>query len=91
MKVIYFYAPSWCRTSNLYKYTFDNIAKVLKDEKTEFVALDVESEEGVKASIKYSVRNVPTIVILKNSKVMETIEVNAETNKELKKIIEKWK
>jgi thioredoxin-like negative regulator of GroEL len=89
MKVIYFYAPSWYRTSNLYKYTFGNV--VLKDEKTEFVALDVESEEGVKASIKYSVRNVPTIIILKNSKAVETIKVNAETNKELKKIIEKWK
>lgn len=55
-----------------------------------FKYVDVESDEGVDLSCEYTVRNVPTIIIIKNNEEVERV-CGTRTKDELKNIIEKWK
>ena len=57
-KVLYFYAM-W---DNNATEKLNNFYKAGKALKVPFDVIDVETPEGVKASIKYEVRNVPTIL-----------------------------
>lgn len=68
-KVLYFYAM-W---DNHATEKLNNFYKAVKALKVPFDVIDVETPEGVKASIKYEVRNVPTILYVnpKNGKEID--------------------
>lgn len=55
-----------------------------------FIDVDVESDEGVDLSAKYQVRNVPTILVVKNNRVIERI-VGTRSKEQIKEVLNKWK
>lgn len=85
-----FKADGWCASCHKLAPTFREVAKELQTENFTFTEVDVESDLGVDMSCKYQVRNVPTILIVKEDRVVERI-AGTRTKKELKEIIEKWK
>lgn len=66
IKALYFWA-SWDRDFYKKLDDFKNECKLLK---LPNATIDVETEEGVEASITYGIRNVPAIVVLKGNKVV---------------------
>lgn len=66
-KTVFFYAM-W--DSNA-KEKLDNFYAEVKRLKVPFDVVDVETPEGVKLSIKHEVRNVPTILYLRNGKEVD--------------------
>lgn len=89
-KILMFKADGWCASCHKLAPTFREVAKELQTENFTFTEVDVESDLGVDMSCKYQVRNVPTILIVKEDRVVERI-AGTRTKKELKEIIEKWK
>ena len=79
----------WCNSCKAMSPIFDMVAKEFPE--FDFSELDVESDEGVDFSIKYSVRNVPTIIVLDENDNMLDSGVGTKSFDELKNIIEKWK
>lgn len=63
-KAILYFAP-WCAGCVKMKPEF---YKACKDLGVEFEVVDVETPDGVSRSIKNSVRNVPTIVLVRNGR-----------------------
>ena len=63
-KVLYFYAM-W---DNHATEKLNNFYKEVKALRVPFDVIDVETPEGVKASIKYGVRNVPTILYVQGNR-----------------------
>lgn len=86
--VIMFGAESFCAYCVKLHHVFNEVSKLYPD--IDFKYVDVESDEGVDLSCEYTVRNVPTIIILKNNDVVERV-CGTRTKDELKNIIEKWK
>lgn len=72
IKVSYFFAE-WCYPSEKQIYNIRNVCQ-LHD--VEYDIVDVETEGGVKASIKLCVRNVPTIIIFKGNREIKRINGN---------------
>ena len=65
-KVLYFYAP-W--DNNAYEKVRE-FKEEMKNLRVPYEIIDVETPEGVNASIKYTVRNVPTIIYTRSGKVV---------------------
>lgn len=55
------FSSSWCGPCKLLSPIFDEITEELKNMNIEFISVDVEEDEELTS--KYSVRNIPTIVI----------------------------
>ena len=70
LKVLFFTAP-WCVSCSKLK---DKFYETVKGLGVKYEVIDVESDEGVELSIKYTVRNVPTLVFVKNGQ-----EIGRET------------
>lgn len=66
IKALYFWA-TWDKDFYKKLDAFKDECKLLK---LPNATIDVETEEGVEASITYGIRNVPAIVILKGNKVV---------------------
>lgn len=62
VKAVLLVAP-WCDSSYKIKPTFYETCRTLG---ARFEVLDVEEKDGLNMSIKYTVRNVPTILFLDN-------------------------
>lgn len=86
--VIMFGAESFCASCVKLHPVFNEVSKLYPD--IDFKYVDVESDEGVDLSCEYTVRNVPTIIIIKNNEVVERV-CGTRTKDELKNIIGKWK
>lgn len=63
-KVVFYSAP-WCSGCTKMKPKFYDTCKSLG---VSFEIVDVEDEDGVARSIKYNIRNVPTLVFMKNGR-----------------------
>lgn len=63
LKVLYFGSDEWCVSCRKMKPLFYDEVKKLG---VKYEVIDVESDEGVDLSVKYTVRNVPTLVFVKN-------------------------
>lgn len=85
-----FYLADWCNTSKKMHYVFTDLYKELTSNGVKMTEIDVETEWGVDMSCKYKVRNVPTILVVKDGKVLESIK-GRKTKSEIKDIVEKWK
>lgn len=72
MKALYFWA-NW--DGEFYK-KLNNFINEAKRHRIQYETIDVETKDGVAASIKYGVRNVPTIVILDDNKVLAVLKGN---------------
>lgn len=66
-KVLYFYAM-WDNNAfeKLNKF-YDEVKRL----KVPYIAIDVETDEGVGKSIKYGVRNVPTIIYIQGKREVD--------------------
>lgn len=71
VKVLFFGSEEWCVSCRKMKPLFYDEVKKLG---VKYEVIDVESDEGVELSIKYTVRNVPTLVFVKNGQ-----EIGRET------------
>ena len=89
MTEVHFYHAMWCHSCPQVAKVFREIRGEINSSNIHFVDIDVETEEGIDLSSFYQVRNVPTILIIKNKRVVERI-VGTRTKQELKDIIEKW-
>lgn len=69
---------------------FNEVAKEMQNENLKFTEVDVESDWGVDMSCKYQVRNVPTILIVKNNRVIGRA-AGTMTKSQLKEFVGKWK
>lgn len=67
----YFFTAPWCVSCTKMKDKFYDTVKELG---IKYEVIDVESDEGVELSTKYTVRNVPTLVFIKNGQ-----EIGRET------------
>lgn len=65
-KVLYFYAP-W--DNNAYEKVRE-FKEEVKNLRVSYEIIDVETPDGVDRSIKYGVRNVPTIIYKQNRRVV---------------------
>ena len=73
MEVVFFHAP-WCGGCKVLAPVFEQVKEQLKNEGCfTFKDIDVETKEGVDLSVKYTVRNVPTILILRKGKLLKRI------------------
>ena len=66
-KVLYFYAM-W---DNPATEKLNNFYKTVKALRVTFDVIDVETPDGVNASIKYGVRNVPTILYVQGNREID--------------------
>lgn len=66
-KVLYFYAM-W---DNHATEKLNNFYKTIKALRVSFDVIDVETPDGVNASIKYGVRNVPTILYVQGNREID--------------------
>lgn len=90
IKVLFFHAY-WCKSCKKMEDVFSEVEESFKEDKNvTFESVDVESENGVKLSCRYEVRNVPAIVIVNERNVVEKL-LGKKSSEELKTIIEKWK
>lgn len=87
LKVIKFGAE-WCHSCEAMKPMFSQMSKEFPD--VEFKDIDVETEEGVELTIKYSIRNVPVIMFMKDGSEVHRINGNKGYS-EIKKELLKWK
>lgn len=58
----------WAAWDNNFLKKLTDFTSEVRRNKIPYETLDVETHEGVAASIKYKVRNVPTIAIVENNK-----------------------
>lgn len=70
-EVIYFWAE-WCHSCCKFKPTFRSVSKELSS-LAKFTEVDVETQFGVDLSVKYSIRNVPTILVVEDGKVIKKL------------------
>lgn len=86
----FYLATDWCNSSRKMHNVFNDLYKELTSNGVKMTEIDVETEWGVDMSCKYKVRNVPTILVVKDGKVLESIK-GRKTKSEIKDIVEKWK
>ena len=84
------FGASWCHSCNTMKPIFNKVSQYYVGTDVQFKDIDVETDEGVELSSLYQVRNVPTILIIKNDRVIERIS-GTKTEQQLTEIIDKWK
>lgn len=85
MKVIRFTA-SWCGPCRMYKPVFDEVQKEMADSGITFQTVDIDEDKSRRAE-QYAVRSVPTTVLLKENKVVDTI-IGVVNKSTLKKKVE---
>lgn len=80
-------APDWCAAS---RRMSESVVEVSKESHkgVRITPIDVETEWGVDMSCKYGVRNVPTILVVKNGKVLDRVK-GKRTKSEIKDIVER--
>ena len=94
-RVLFFHA-SWCHGCKQTEPLFEVVKRELENENFVFESYDVESDKGVDLSCQYQVRNVPTILVVKeykgfkDNRVVSRITGN-RTLSELFKEIRKWR
>lgn len=72
VKAFYFFSD-WDNNPETKKKEF---VEECKSHNMRYELIDVESEQGVNLSIKYGVRNVPTIIFMHNNNVLEKVAGN---------------
>lgn len=87
---VYCFHAEWCHSCPVVASAFNELKSEMQDESMEFIDVDVESDKGVDLSSMYQVRNVPTVLIVKNNRVVERISGTISKEK-LREIISKWK
>lgn len=88
--VIYCFHSSWCHACPQVRKAFQELQKEMESDNFKFTDLDVEDDLGVELSSKYQVRNVPTILVVKNARVIERI-VGTRSKEQIKEVLNKWK
>lgn len=84
------FSAGWCKSCVRMTPIFKEVAKEMQNENLKFTEVDVESDWGVDMSCKYQVRNVPTILIVKNNRVIDRV-AGTMTKSQLKEFVGKWK
>lgn len=84
-----FHAP-WCNSCPKVQKIFSELKVEMENDKLKFISIEVEDDEGVELTSKFQVRNVPTILVVKNDRVIERI-VGTINKEQLKERIDKWK
>lgn len=87
---IYCFHASWCHSCPQVWKAFKELQEEMESENFKFADLDVEDDLGVELSAKYKVRNVPTILVVKNNRVIERI-VGTRSKEQIKEVLNKWK
>lgn len=87
---VHCYHASWCHNCPQVWKAFKELQKEMEDDSMKFIDVDVESDEGIDLSAKYQVRNVPTILVVKNDRVIERI-VGTKSKEQIKEVLDKWK
>jgi len=77
---------SWCPPCREMNPIFKKVSEEMK-EKANFLKIDVDSHDAL--SKKYKIESIPTILILKDGKVVDK-RVGVLTAGELKSVVEKW-
>ena len=90
IEIQFYLANDWCCASRKMHNVFWDLYKEMTSEGIKMTYIDVESDWGVDMSCKYKVRNVPTILVVKDCKVLESRK-GRKTKSEIKDIVEKWK
>lgn len=90
LTIIYCFHASWCHSCPQVWKAFKELQEEMESENFKFADLDVEDDLGVELSAKYQVRNVPTILVVKNNRVIERI-VGTSSKEQIKKVLNKWK
>ena len=80
-----FWAP-WCTPCQEMNPIFKKVSEEMK-EKVNFLKIDVDNHEEL--SGKYKIKSIPTILILKEGKVVDK-RVGVLSAGELKSVVEKW-
>ena len=88
--IAYCFHASWCHSCPQVWKAFKEIANEMQNDNYKFVGIDVEDDLGVELSAKYQVRNVPTILVVKNDRVIERI-VGTRSKEQIKEVLNKWK
>lgn len=84
-KILDFWAP-WCGPCRQMKPTIDKLAEEYADVVTiEAVNIEEDTED---VSIKYNVRNIPTVIFIKDGKEVERI-VGTKSYDDIKALVEK--
>lgn len=86
----YCFHASWCHNCPQVWKAFQELQKEMESDNFKFTDLDVEDDLGVELSEKYQVRNVPTILVVKNDRVIERI-VGTRSKEQIKEVLNKWK
>ena len=84
------FSAEWCKSCVRMTPIFNEVAKEMQNENLKFTEVDVESDWGVDMSCKYQIRNVPTILIVKNNRVIDRV-AGTMTKSQLKEFVGKWK
>lgn len=87
---VYCFHAEWCHSCPIVFGIFNELKSEMEDDSMEFIDVDVESDDGVDLTSMYQVRNVPTVLIIKNNRVVERITGTISKDK-LRGIINKWK
>lgn len=86
---VQFYHAYWCGSCEKMKPIIKELSEDAALQKLSFVDVDCETDWGVDMSTKYSVRNLPTILIVKDKAVLERIS-GSRTKSELKEVFTKY-
>ena len=90
LTMVYCFHASWCHSCPQVWKAFMELKEEMESENFKFVDLDVEEGLGIELSSKYQVRNVPTILVIKNDRVIERL-VGTRSKEQIKEVLEKWK
>lgn len=87
--LVYFFHAFLCKSCPSMERIFKQVAQQYANNMS-FRDIDVETEEGVDLTTKHQVRNVPTILVIKNGRVVERI-AGTRTKEQLIETLSKWK
>lgn len=87
---VHCYHAMWCHSCPKVRMAFMELKREFESTSMSFIDVDVESDDGVDLSIKYQVRNVPTILVVKSGRVIERI-VGTKSKEQIKEVLNKWK
>lgn len=90
LTIIYCLHASWCHSCPQVWKAFKELQNDMEGDSMKFIDVDVESDEGVDLSAKYQVRNVPTILVVKNDRVIERL-VGTKSKEQIKEVLDTWK
>ena len=90
LTIIYCFHAEWCHNCPQVEKAFSELKEEMENDTIKFINTDVESDDGVFLSSKYQVRNVPTILVVKNDREIERI-VGTRSKEQIKEVLEKWK